>query len=175
MISSSLLRLNIMSLLVSPTFILPVHPLSWAPDYWHNCASTQSPGCLMVIQMIFSPKWTLDFLSSIPHPPVSHSSVHDLNIHSTFTHSFPSAGTSIFPFNVYQAAITFPPCSQPLSCTPTDVSIFYCFLFGCSQFYTEMVWKLQPVLSPMLKSRSAESPWAGLPWPLPFSPSPTPL
>ena len=79
--------------------------------------------------MIFSPKWTLDFLPSVPQPPVSHSSVHGLNIHSTFTHSIPSAGTSISPFNVYQAAITFPPCSQSLSCTPTNVSIFYCFFF----------------------------------------------
>lgn len=48
--------------------VLPVHPLSWAPDYWHNCASTQSPDALMVIQMIFFPKMDTWFSLFTPHP-----------------------------------------------------------------------------------------------------------
>ena len=114
--------------------------------------------------MIFSPKWTLDFLPSVPQPPVSHSSVHGLNIHSTFTHSIPSAGTSISPFNVYQAAITFPPCSQSLSCTPTNVSIFYCFFlfFFLAVVSSTQRW-FETSTSPVTHAKVQEC-WISLSW-----------
>lgn len=167
LISSSPLRLNIMSLLVSPTFVLPVHPLSWAPDYWHNCASTQSPGCLMVIQMIFFPKMDTWF-SLFNSPP---SSLPQLS-------AWPQYSLNIYTFIPVSRHLHFSlQCISSCNHFSTMQSATVMHSHRCVHLLLFFIWlqKLQPVLSPMLKSRSAESPWAGLPWPLPFSPSPTPL
>lgn len=90
---------------------------------------------------VFFPKtntWSPPFntsTSSLPH--LSAWPQYSLNFY-TF---IPSASTFISTFNVYQVAVTSPPCHQPLSWTPTNVFIFSsCFpSFFYSQFYTEMV------------------------------------
>lgn len=171
--------LNATSMLVIPTFILPAQSLSWVPDYLSSYLLTWPPGCLIGIQMFSSPKRTLDPLPSTPQPPVFLISVHGLNIHSTFTHSFHQQAPSSLPsmyiklqsllhhatshcHELPQMCLSFllvSPLFSTVSSTQRWFKNFNKSCHSCSYCSTS----------------SATSPWSGLSWPLQFIPSSSPL
>lgn len=166
--------LNTTSMLVIPTFILPAQSLSWVPDYLSSCLLTWPPGCLIGIQMFSSPKRTLDPLPSTPQPPVFLISVHGLNIHSTFTHSFHQQAPSSLPsmyiklqsllhhatshcHELPQMCLSFLLVSPLFSTVSSTQRWFKNFNKSCHSCSSH--------------TRSAQSPWSGLSWSLQFIPS----
>ena len=79
---------------------------------------------------------SLPYLSSLPQ--------YSLNSHPFI----PSAGTFISTFKVYFSCNLFSlPCNQPLSCVPTNVFLFSCFLSFFLVISTRNGLKLQSVMS----------------------------